>query len=64
MFVSVETIKGHLKNIYRKLNVSKRRQAAEKAQALGIETTLQILKNSLPLASSPFFPHSTSIAAQ
>lgn len=36
LFISDETVKGHLKNIYRKLNVSKRRQAVEKAKALGI----------------------------
>ena len=36
LFVSPETVKGHLKNIYQKLNVSKRREAVEKATALGI----------------------------
>jgi len=36
LFVSLETVKSHLKNIYQRLNVSNRREAAEKAQALGI----------------------------
>ncbi|MEJ2503278.1 MAG: LuxR C-terminal-related transcriptional regulator, partial [Gemmatimonadota bacterium] len=35
-FVSVETVKTHLKNIYRKLNVSDRRQAVTRARALGL----------------------------
>jgi len=35
-FVSPETIKIHLNSIYRKLNVTNRLQAAEKATALGI----------------------------
>ena len=36
LFVSSETIKSHLKNIYRKLDVGKRREAVEKAKELGI----------------------------
>ncbi len=36
LFVSTETVKAHLKNIYQKLSVSKRREAVEKAKALGI----------------------------
>ncbi|MGD8263011.1 MAG: response regulator [Desulfobacterales bacterium] len=36
LFISVATVKGHLQNIYGKLNVSKRREAFEKAEALGI----------------------------
>ena len=36
LFISTETVKSHLKNIYGKLNVSNRRKAAEKARALGI----------------------------
>jgi LuxR family maltose regulon positive regulatory protein len=36
LFVSTETIKSHLKNIYQKLNVGKRREAVEKAQKFGI----------------------------
>jgi ATP/maltotriose-dependent transcriptional regulator MalT len=36
MFISAETVKSHLKNIYQKLNVSKRRQAIEKAKKIGI----------------------------
>jgi LuxR family maltose regulon positive regulatory protein len=34
--VSTETVKAHLSNIYQKLNVSKRREAVEKAKKLGI----------------------------
>jgi LuxR family maltose regulon positive regulatory protein len=36
LFISEKTIKKHLNNIYRKLNVTSRRQALEKAVALGI----------------------------
>ena len=36
LFVSTETVKAHLKNIYQKLSVSKRREAVEKSKALGI----------------------------
>ena len=36
LFVSSETVKGHLKNMYPKLQVSNRREAVEKAKALGI----------------------------
>jgi LuxR family maltose regulon positive regulatory protein len=38
LFVSPETVKGHLKNIYQKLDVGKRREAVEKAMALEILT--------------------------
>ncbi|MGD8293689.1 MAG: LuxR C-terminal-related transcriptional regulator, partial [Desulfobacterales bacterium] len=36
LFISTTTVKGHLQNIYGKLNVSKRREAVEKAYTLGI----------------------------
>ena len=36
LFVSTETVKSHLKNIYQKLNVGKRREAVEKAKKIGI----------------------------
>jgi len=38
LFISTTTVKGHLQNIYGKLEVSKRREAIEKAQSLGILT--------------------------
>jgi len=36
LFISTETVKSHLNNIYQKLNVSNRRDAVEKAKTLGI----------------------------
>ena len=36
LFVSAETVKSHLNNLYQKPTVNNRRQAIEKAQTLGI----------------------------
>ena len=36
LFLSPLTIKSHLKNIYQKLEVGKRREAVEKARKIGI----------------------------
>ena len=36
LFISTETVKSHLKNIYGKLNVSNRRDAVERARGLGL----------------------------
>jgi LuxR family transcriptional regulator, maltose regulon positive regulatory protein len=36
LFISAETVKSHLNNIYQKLVVSNRRDAVEKAKTLGI----------------------------
>ena len=36
LFISAETVKGHLHNIYQKLEVKKRREAVDKAKNLGI----------------------------
>ena len=36
LFISTETVKSHLNNIYQKLNVSNRRDAVERAKTLGI----------------------------
>jgi ATP/maltotriose-dependent transcriptional regulator MalT len=40
LFVSIETVKTHLNNIYQKLQVSNRREAAERAKALGLLSNL------------------------
>ena len=36
LFITTETVKGHLKNIYQKLSVSNRRQAVEEARLLKV----------------------------
>jgi LuxR family maltose regulon positive regulatory protein len=36
LFISTETVKGHLKNIYQRLGVGNRRETAQKARDLGI----------------------------
>ncbi|MEE9530515.1 MAG: LuxR C-terminal-related transcriptional regulator [Syntrophobacteria bacterium] len=36
LFVSLETVKGHLKNMYRKLQVTGRHGAVSRAKSLGI----------------------------
>jgi ATP/maltotriose-dependent transcriptional regulator MalT/ActR/RegA family two-component response regulator len=36
LFIAPTTVKGHLKSIYQKLDVNKRREAVEKAQKIGI----------------------------
>jgi LuxR family transcriptional regulator, maltose regulon positive regulatory protein len=36
LFISTTTVKGHLQNIYGKLNVKKRREAVEKTKKIGI----------------------------
>ena len=36
LFVSVNTVKAHLRSMYRKLAVSNRREAVEKARAIGL----------------------------
>ncbi|MET0865486.1 MAG: LuxR C-terminal-related transcriptional regulator [Nakamurella sp.] len=36
LFVSVNTVKAHLRSMYRKLGVSNRREAVEKARAIGL----------------------------
>ena len=36
LFISSETVKGHLGNIYQKLEVRKRREAVDKAKKVGI----------------------------
>ena len=36
LFISTTTVKGHLQNIYQKLEVGKRREAIEKAMKIGI----------------------------
>jgi LuxR family maltose regulon positive regulatory protein len=36
LFISATTVKGHLQNIYQKLEVGKRREAVVKAMKIGI----------------------------
>ncbi|CAB1082939.1 hypothetical protein D1AOALGA4SA_10530 [Olavius algarvensis Delta 1 endosymbiont] len=35
-YISITTVKSHIRNIYGKLNARKRREAVEKAESLGI----------------------------
>jgi ATP/maltotriose-dependent transcriptional regulator MalT len=46
LFISPETIKKHLSNIYRKLGVTNRQQTVDKARALGILSDQSSLSNS------------------
>jgi LuxR family maltose regulon positive regulatory protein len=36
LFVSVNTVKAHLRSLYRKLGVTNRREAVERARAIGL----------------------------
>jgi LuxR family maltose regulon positive regulatory protein len=36
LFISTTTVNSHIQNLYGKLNVSKRREAVEKAKKIGI----------------------------
>ena len=36
LFISLETVKAHLKNIFQKLNAGNRREAVSRAKGLGI----------------------------
>lgn len=46
LFVSLNTIKTHLSNIYVKLRVTRRTQAVQKAQEMGILTSSERVKSS------------------
>lgn len=56
LFVSVNTVKSHLKGVYRKLGVGNRREAVERARDLGLIAVSGLSVERRPLAGSPSAP--------
>jgi LuxR family maltose regulon positive regulatory protein len=56
LFVSVNTVKSHLKGVYRKLGVGNRREAVERARDLGLIAVSGLSVERRPWAPSPTAP--------
>jgi LuxR family maltose regulon positive regulatory protein len=56
LFVSVNTVKSHLKGVYRKLGVGNRREAVERARDLGLIAVSGLSVERRPLAAPPPAP--------
>ena len=60
MYISVNTVKAHMRSIYCKLGVSRRREAVVRATASGILGRRTPAPTALPQALPPGFPNGSA----